>query len=192
VPTIGWIFILLGLLIARAVSRDRAMEIPEDIRDLFIAGLAGDTNGVKAVMARRGPGLASVYAGTDQSAPTSGSSSSLLAEAQRLGASAKGYQTGATGPDFYDCSGLVWRAMRNTGSYDGTRFTTATFVRLTKDDVAPVTTPATGDIVLWVGQHHMGVVSGKDLFYSARSVASGIRDGAIHTFPGSPAYYRVR
>lgn len=123
----------------------------------------------------------------------------LLAEAEKLGKAAHGYRFGSEGADgYYDCSGLVWKAATVLGLYKGARFTTWTITEdhATAAQFRRVATPAVGDIVVWsenAAHGHMGVVSGPDQFYSARSVASGIGFGKIstmHAYPVKPFYLR--
>lgn len=139
-----------------------------------------------------GSGSAAATGGTSASAAVgvSAGDGSLLSTAVALGTAAGNtYQWGATGPDAYDCSGLVWTAMKQLG-YTGRRFNTATFA-LSKAGTR-VATPATGDVVLWTG-HHMGIVSGTDQFYSAKSALLGIGYAKISTWSVmTPSYWRPR
>jgi len=118
----------------------------------------------------------------------------ILTEALRLGKSAKGYRFGDEGPDYYDCSGLVWRAATNVGVYNGDRFTTYTVGHSTQ--FRRVTDPRVDDIVVWSensAHGHMGVISAPDQFYSARSVADGLGYLSIshfHVYPVKPFYLR--
>lgn len=189
--TIGWLLILFGTLFARAAIKGRASHIGGDLSDAFIATVSGDTKGLMEVFARTGdPDVASAV---EDTTPTAGSkdSSALVTAARDLGGKAKGYLWGATGPNYYDCSGLMWAAMKQTGQYTGSRFYTGTFVHLLGSKAVKVDTPKVGDIVLWP-LHHMGVYTGPDKFYSARSVRSGIGESKISTFGlGVPSYYHV-
>lgn len=205
--TIGWLFIMAGILIARQVARGRVMDLPEDLGDAFIAFASGDTDALGEVLTRRG----------DSAAPSAGfvegeirgvnvgagSATGLAAIAKTLGQKAKGYRWAATGPDYYDCSGLMWRAAQEIG-YKGSRFTTASIRsrKEFKEISAPrtqgpgVSAAVVNDIVLWPAGSggvtgHMGVISGPDTFYSARSVRSGIGDAKISTFRKTrPIYLR--
>lgn len=120
----------------------------------------------------------------------------ILAEAKALGATAKGYRLGDEGPDYYDCSGLVYAAAKAVGVYDGFRFTTYTIRE--SDQFTRIASVAADvdDIVVWSensAHGHMGVISGPDQFYSARSVADGLgynRISTFHVYPVGPAYYR--
>jgi cell wall-associated NlpC family hydrolase len=96
--------------------------------------------------------------------------SGLLAEMQKLGNGKKYSQLRRTGPDSYDCSGLVWRAGQNLGLWPKgtTAFNTASFIVHTSEfGLKKVSTPEPGDIVWWVG--HMGVATDATNIYSALS-----------------------
>jgi cell wall-associated NlpC family hydrolase len=207
VSTIGWLLILAGIVIARQVSRGRVMTLPEDLGDAFIAVASGDTDALGAVLARTGdsarPSIAAVTEDLPGTETGIGNASGLAAAAKALGSKAKGYRWAATGPDYYDCSGLMWQACRAIG-YKGSRFSTAD-VR-SRSGFKEISAPATqgpgvsaavvNDIVLWPAGSggvtgHMGVISGPDTFYSARSVRSGIGDSKISTFRKTrPIYLR--
>ena len=196
-PPFAYIFVLAGILLIRQVVVGRAAETPSDIRDLSLALVRADTAEVQSVLARRGE---NVETGADttgvvasDSAPVS--TAGLLAECIRLGTAAKGYRWGGIGPDYYDCSGLVWRAMRNLGIYRGLRFNTAVFGMVAKREGWPtVDKPSSGDVIVWAGQH-MGVSAGGDKMYSARSPSKGIKystvSGDSGAFGRNPTFYRI-
>lgn len=192
--TIGWALILGACLLISGAIRGRATYIGTDISDAFIALLSGDSDSLGEVLTRKGDTLAEPVAVTGMgSAPvytTSRPSADLATVAKQLGGAAKGYRWTATGPDYYDCSGLMWRACQKAGLYNGPRFTTATFVAQVGGRFNRVATPVSGDIVLWRG--HMGVCTGGDNFYSARSRRSGIGTSTISGWKtgGTPRYYR--
>lgn len=118
-----------------------------------------------------------------------GGKNSIIAEARKEGSSAKGYSWGATGPSYYDCSGLVWSTLRHQG-YKGGRFTTST---IDNTNLKRVGNPRRGDIVVWPG-HHMGFVTGPNRMYSAKSPSAGIGRNTISGdssyFGYKPVYYR--
>lgn len=102
------------------------------------------------------------------------------------------YVLDTVGPDSYDCSGLVYTTLKQLGLYNGPRFSTRDFARLSAGIVSAVSAPAVGDIVLWSA--HMGIVDGPNTFYSAYSPARGILDTSLSGFsrtPGFPRYYRL-
>lgn len=201
--TFGILFLLGGALLLRQVVVGRAQETPSDIRDLALAFLNADTKGMKEVLSARGTNVAvgtvSEVAGTVPTATPSDFSSDrggkYAAEMVKLGNAASGYRLGATGPTYYDCSGLNWRAARNIGVYKGGRFTTSTFRSIASSWCAQVETPEVGDIVLWEGDHS-GVYVGNDTLYSARSVSKGIGQSSISGdssyFGRSPTYWRIK
>lgn len=182
----------------RQVAIGRAPETADDARDFFAAVFSGDLEAARTVAKQRGTNVGDVTGAGSALGSAVGSvtgSTALLSEAMRIGSAAKGYRLGSTGPDYFDCSGLVWRAMMNVGMRHP-RFTTASFT-LVVPEAKRVDSPQVGDIVNWAGKH-MGIVSGPDRFYSALSPDSGITDAPISTTRvGKPAvidtpkYYRV-
>lgn len=205
--TIGWLFILGAILLARQVTKGRVMNLGQDLSDAFIAAASGDTNGLTAVLARTGTSnTTSEFSGTltnkglgnpanAADATTPKANATILREAVNLGQAAQGYRFGASGPTYYDCSGLMWRACQKAG-YTGGRFTTFTikgnksFTQI-GDPSLGVSQVTLGDLVVWP-THHMGVVSAPGRFYSARSVKSGISQADIAGFGGfgKPIYMR--
>lgn len=198
--TIAWLFIICAVVMIRQVTKGRADKLPEDLRDFMLALLSGDNAAMKEVASRTGdtltPSEAVTPTGTGTGNGVVGGNASdngvaLLTEARKLGAAAGNrYVWGATGPNGYDCSGLVWRAARNIGVYKGVRFTTYTFRVQSKGWAQEVKSPAVGDIVLWTG--HMGIVSGPDKMYNALSRNSGILESSISKHSGTPSYWRVQ
>lgn len=118
----------------------------------------------------------------------------ILAEAIALGHKAKGYRFGDEGPDYYDCSGLMYAASKAAGVYSGGRFTTATVGD--NKQFGHVASPRVDDLVVWsenAAHGHMGVISAPDKFYSARSVADGLgylTISTFHVYPVKPFYLR--
>ena len=198
--TLGLIFVLGGFLLGRQVITGRVKETPEDIRDMTLALLSGDFDTLQRTLAQRGENVTPDVTGTVAAsasgvdAPSQILNGNLLAATVALGNAAKGYVYGGSGPDYYDCSGLVWAAMKQTGQYTGKRFTTGTFVPSMSAKIAKVATPSAGDIALWPG-HHMGVMSNATQVYSAMSPSAGIGystvDGITKTVGVQPVYYRV-
>ena len=113
----------------------------------------------------------------------------FVATARQLG-NGRAYILDTTGPDSYDCSGLIYRTLVNLGLYNGRRFSTRDWVTLSSHIAFSVSPPAVGDVVLWAARH-IGIVTGPDTFYSAYSPARGILDTSISQFPGTPQYYRL-
>lgn len=203
--TVAYLFIFVALLIFRQVYKGRVMNIGQDLSDAFIAFTTGDTAKLTEILARTGEGntatastanTAPALTPVDRTAPpgTKGVAAAALAR----GTAAKGYRFAATGPDYYDCSGLVWRSAQDCG-FTGPRFTTAT-IQLSKQMkvLSPPATQGPGvsaaginDIVVWPG-HHMGIITAPGRFYSARNPKSGIGEAAIEGFRSGPRkYYRL-
>jgi cell wall-associated NlpC family hydrolase len=215
--TLGWLLILLGLLTIRQVSRGRVTDIGTDLSDALLALAAGDTDALGEILTRTGPAstptaadlaifnlTAGVTTGiTDAGVGVSGAigaaatglqnrvAQGLALNAVVLGTKAKGYRWAATGPDYYDCSGLMWRACQAVG-YKGIRFTTATVGAMPGFTKIPARSANVDDLVVWP-THHMGVITGDNKFYSARNPKSGIGETTISGFrKDAPVYYRFR
>lgn len=222
--TLAWILILCAALMIRAVSKGRVMNIGEDLSDAFLAIVNGKTDDLAEVLTRKGEavtpssfdvaaaGLGSIGPGltnaigsmTDDAAKQLGQiqqdiNKNLAFAAVELGSKAKGYRWTATGPDYYDCSGLMWRAAQKVG-YKGPRFTTSTVLLMkgfhkldgvsTLENIGNSSKAVIGDIVLWPG-HHMGVMTGTNKMYSARNPKSGIGETSITGFRKErPIYVR--
>lgn len=214
--TLGWVFILAAIIMGRAVYKGRVLNLGEDLSDSFLALVSGDTQKLQEVLSRTGDSNTATLANLDiyQNAVNAfikpgidvgkgvgsmvdqlegkANASVAWAAAIVLGPKAKGYRWGASGPDYYDCSGLMWAAMKLTKVYTGSRFSTSNFESATKKVYKRVTgTPQIDDIVLWPIKvpyitGHMGVVVGNDSFYSARSISSGIGESKISTFRHYP------
>lgn len=203
----GILLLTIGALLLRQVAVGRAKETPQDLRDFAVALLNGDTATAQSVFAQRGVNVSttasSEVAGSDAvvdalnatTVPGFGGRSALATECKRLGSAARGYSLGATGPTYYDCSGLIYRALLNIGPKPNARFTTSTFTTVMQGHITRVTDPANGDVVLWPGKH-MGVYVGTDAMYSARSPSKGIGPSTISGdssyFGASPQYWRVK
>lgn len=167
----------MGALLIRQVVVGRSSETPGDLRDLAISFFSADVDGMSEVLTRRG----SSDTGSGEVAAAPGVTPTNNALAQKvieLGQAAKGYRWGATGPEYYDCSGLIWKACRELGIYKGSRFTSHNFSRIAGNIWTQVAAPAAGDIVLWTGKH-MGVSLGGDTMYSARSRSKGIGESTV-------------
>jgi cell wall-associated NlpC family hydrolase len=220
VNTIAWLLILIGILTARQVTRGRVMSLPKDLGDAFIAVASGDTDSLGEILTRKGDAdtptaadlaiynltEATTTAATDATSYVAGGIgdawkqleegiANIAAAAMIMGERAKGYRWTATGPEYYDCSGLMWRACQAIG-FKGSRFTTASLPSLKEFKRIDPKSAAFNDIVLWLPGSggvtgHMGVKTDTDQFYSARSVRSGIGASAISTFrKTTPRYYR--
>lgn len=217
--TIAWLMIVLAVILLRGVSKGRVAELPNDIRDMFIAMVEGDTTALAEVWNREGTGMTAETidvaavgalggtptgdnAGNPSGANTGlsgGGSTGLLAEVRRLGDQAKHRYTwgGTTAAGGFDCSGIVWRALVNLygAKRIGSRFTTYTFGAASKRWADRVSTPAVGDVVVWnrgISSGHMGIVIGPDRMFSALGKNYGIIESKMSSERGTPVYYRVK
>lgn len=197
-PTLGLLFVFGGVFLAYQVARGRAKNVPGDARDFVVGAFTGDIN--KILHTARQPGTASVAPGASTSLETTGagtgtaSGATLLSMMQSLGQNAS-YKYAGTGPDQYDCSGLVWRAMTDLGIYNGSRFSSSTWAVVAPQiGATQVDSPAVGDIVVWPGKH-MGIVTGPDQMYSALNPSNGIITSSISDNTGyvgeDPQYWRL-
>lgn len=93
----------------------------------------------------------------------------------------KPYKWAAVGPDAFDCSGLVYYCLKQSGFPDVPRFTTATFGTWAKaNGFSRVGNPsqfAAGDIVVKVG--HMGIMSGPGTMINAPHTGATVREQAL-------------
>lgn len=200
--TLAYILILAAVIVGRQVLKGRAGNIPEDLSDSFLALVQGDTDGFTTVLARTGDSnvpnadveIAGVVSNTASKVIANvKANTALLAAAVELGSKAVGYGWNMAGPNRYDCSGLMYRALQKIG-YKGPRFYTGNL--LDQKGMMKTLNPQTGDMVLWLaGQGgvtgHVGVISDTDQFYSARSIRSGIGYSKISTFRKvQPTYVR--
>lgn len=198
-PPLGYALILIGVLLARQVMVGRASNTVEDLRDAALGFLSGDTGAVKDAFSRRGGGGSGVVSSSSfPEIQTGGGGSSyglaVMNAAVTLGKNAKGYVWGATGPNYYDCSGLIWRACQKAKVYTGGRFTSASFPEVMALAIEEVQAPAAGDIIVWRGKH-MGIATGPDSYYSARSPSKGIGGASITGDAGyfgtTPEVFRI-
>lgn len=180
----------------RQVMVGRATETPSDLKDLTLALLSGDMNAVGEIAGRRGENVTTGISGGSIPVVTSGSGTGELSSMMRsLASKARGYRLGSTGPDYYDCSGLVWVAMRELGIFDGPRFTTHVFASVAASQGWEVLDGPEPDAVICWRAKHMGVSLGGDRMFSARSAAKGIGESSVSGDSGyfgmQPIYYRV-
>lgn len=197
----AYVFLLVGIYLLRQVAVGRVKNLPEDTKDASIALLNGDVAEVQNVFSRRGTNVdtSSITDAVASSSPegfgdVSTPNNEVVAKVMQLGAAARGYRRGDTGPAYYDCSGLVWKAVKDLGVYHGSRFTTSSFHSIAKSWTTKTDKPVAGDIVLWP-THHMGIYAGTDKMYSARSTAKGIGFSSISGDTGyfhrAPEYWHI-
>lgn len=190
-PIAGVVLLAIGAFLLKEVVTGRATSVVSDAK-AFGAGVVNfDMNAAASALVNTsasssgaaGVGSASAASGLALfTGPPSTTGESLLVAAQSLGSAAKGYRLGGVGPDYYDCSGLVWAACRKIGVYNGPRFTTGTFDPVASQFAKRVPNPQPGDIINWVSAGHMGIYMGPDEFYSAMNPSAGIGPAAISTF----------
>ena len=203
--TFGWVLILFAIIIGKFASQGRSVkDLPGDLGDVVTGAITGDYDAVQDALTRRG--TENEYTGTTPTAtpdssggdtgevaPTGTGSTTglkLLAEMQRIGLG-RPYVLGTAGPASYDCSGLVWRAMKNLGIYTGARFTTATWQNVARElGAVEVSASEPGVVAWWPG--HMGVVYRGDQYFSARSPRYGITMASLETTRKSRGAARTR
>jgi peptidoglycan DL-endopeptidase CwlO len=203
-PTVGWVFILIGIIVMRQSIQGRALkDIPGDIGSILrgaatsLQSPAAGAAIIKEVLSRAGATLTYAQEAAqngvkvDPINPTSAQGNTqgtvILYQMKRLAAAAGNkYILGTQGPNSYDCSGLVWAAMKANG-YTGGRFTTFTFVNQMGSGITKNTgTPQAGDIVLWVT--HMGCMESATTMFSALNPREGIKSSPLSYGPkGEPA-----
>lgn len=117
----------------------------------------------------------------------SGSASGLLAAVEKYGKGKK-YVWGATGPNTFDCSGLVMYALKHAFGIDYPHFSGSQIAKaksISKGDLKP------GDLV--GNNEHIGVYAGNGKYWSAMSPTShpNIGMSSLSYFPGTPKFGRV-
>ncbi|WP_260254179.1 NlpC/P60 family protein [Levilactobacillus brevis] len=117
----------------------------------------------------------------------SGSASGLLAAVEKYGKGKK-YVWGATGPNTFDCSGLVMYALKHAFGIDYPHFSGSQIAKaksISKGDLKP------GDLV--GNNEHIEVYAGNGKYWSAMSPTShpNIGMSSLSYFPGTPKFGRV-
>lgn len=117
-----------------------------------------------------------------------GAEGGLLGAVEKYG-KGKPYVWGASGPDAFDCSGLVMYALqkafgRSFPHYSGAQYSAT----------KPVSDPQPGDLVFFGagGANHVGIYAGGDNYYSAQSPSASpnIGMGKISAVHEGPVSYR--
>ena len=89
------------------------------------------------------------------------------------------YSFAATGPDHFDCSGLVWFSFKEAGLRDrigDNRRTAAGYYRYFNNlGKADRLNPRPGDLVVWGKNQHIGVYIGDGMAVSALNERLGVR-----------------
>lgn len=98
----------------------------------------------------------------------------------------KPYVWGATGPNSFDCSGLIFRAFKEAGQLQligGKRTTALRYFRYhSTRGLASKTDGKRGDLVVYGGGAHIGIYLGKGKVLSA--VAEGVKVHGLHALRG--------
>ena len=198
--TSGYVLVMLGVFFVREGLHGRNFgDALSDLKTLVTALFTFDTSAIGTALstsaAASTPTAATAFTAAPSSAASGAGGTALLTEMHKLAASATGYRLGGTGPAYYDCSGLVWRAMTNLGIYTGSRFVVSSFASALGSKVTVTNAPQVGDVVTWVNgsRAHMGVVDGQGTFFSALNPRQGIVTIPITslTGEGSPKFYRI-
>ncbi len=157
---------------AAADAAKTAQRHKEAARKKAAAKAAAKARAAKAAAAKKAEASASLSVSLSaSSSPASGSVATVLSFVKaQLG---KAYVMGATGPDAYDCSGLVQAAFRTIGvdlpRVSESQSTAGTQVSL--DNLRP------GDILYWGGAgsaYHVAVYVGGGNFIGAQNPGSGV------------------
>lgn len=89
------------------------------------------------------------------------------------------YAFSATGPDAFDCSGLVWFSFKEAGLRerigDKRRTAAGLFRYFNKQGLADKQNPRPGDIVIWGDNKHAGIYIGDGYAVSALNKSLGIK-----------------
>lgn len=117
-----------------------------------------------------------------------GDASGLLGAVEKYG-KGKSYVWGATGPDSFDCSGLVMYALKHAFGIDFPHFSGS---QIAKTQHVSAANAKPGDLI--GNNEHIGVYAGNGKYWSAMSPSShpNIGMSSVSSFPGTPIYGRVR
>lgn len=117
-----------------------------------------------------------------------GAEGGLLGAVEKYG-KGKPYVWGASGPDAFDCSGLVMYALQKAFGKSFPHYSGAQYNATT-----PVSNPQPGDLVFFGagGANHVGIYAGGDNYYSAQSPSASpnIGMGKISAVHEGPVSYR--
>lgn len=155
------------------------------------------SKGISGVMSNIGHGL---FNGVEKQAKTwwsalwsmvdldGGDASGLLGAVEKYG-KGKRYVWGATGPDDFDCSGLVMYALKHAFGIDFPHFSGS---QIAKTQHVSAANAKPGDLI--GNNEHIGVYAGNGKYWSAMSPSShpNIGMSSVSSFPGTPIYGRVR
>ena len=121
-----------------------------------------------------------------------GTSSALLKAVEKYG-SGHNYVWGTQGPTTFDCSGLVWYALKKGFGIDYPRFSGSQYVM---NEHISKSQEHSCDLVFWGkgGSEHVGVYAGGNRYYSAQSPSQGIHMNTLDSVvgKGAPKFGRVQ
>lgn len=118
---------------------------------------------------------------------TDGTGSAVVAAARKyLG---RPYRWGATGPEAFDCSGLVWRALNEAGIKHN-RLTSYGYRSWRNAYDIPRAQASAGDLVCYTG--HIGICIGDGRMIHAPNVRTVVKESAIYNGQGGPIFRRVK
>ena len=116
----------------------------------------------------------------------------LLKAAEKYGEGHK-YVLGATGPDTFDCSGLVMYTLKHAYGIDYPHFSGSQYSmtrHISKGEARM------GDLVFWGagGSEHVGIYAGGNRYFSAQSPAQGIHMNTLDSVVGKgrPLFGRIK
>lgn len=153
----------------------------------WVSGLGSAVAEAGAAGAEAAAGI--ISGGRAGSAVAGGSSrgGAIVAAARRY--AGRPYRWGATGPDAFDCSGLVWRALTEAG-ISHRRLTSHGYRAWSAATTVPRDQAAPGDLVCYVG--HIGIMTGPGRMIHAPRPGAVVHERDIYSGPGGPVYRRVR
>lgn len=206
--SLAFILVAAGIYILRQTFIGRGPEIGTDTVEMLSEVASGNYAGAAEVFKKKADTpifgtTSAATGGTTGTTDATGSNTTgtggttrglmLLNKMRALG-NGRPYVWGATGPNSYDCSGLVWRAMKETGIYTGARFTTGSFNMIAGKFASQISGPEPGAVCNWAGTH-MGVCVSKTRYYSALNRKLGIIESALSSEianHGNPTYWRIK
>ncbi|MFD1813116.1 C40 family peptidase [Rhodococcus gannanensis] len=169
------------------MSKHRESGTPRSVRGLVVAAIAGGLLALPAVPAMAQPitvpgvgtfdvpGVDSARVPAPAPVVTNGQRA-LDAALSKLGSP---YVWGATGPNSFDCSGLVQWAYRQVGvsvprtTYDQVRSGTS----VARDGLLP------GDVVLFAGAEHVGLYAGDGMIVHAPTAGQPVKKSPVDSMP---------
>ena len=185
--TVGYLFILVAALAIRGMTKGRTIaDLPKDIGDLFVGVLSGDKAQVSAALGRTGTpattattndATATATAPISQSQGINGlqgattSTKALGAVTFARAQIGKPYVWGATGPNGFDCSGLVVAAYKSQGM----SLTRTTYTQVLQGKAVAQKDLQIGDLV-FPDAGHVQLYSGNGMIVEAPHTGANVRE----------------